>query len=120
LSTGALFIPLFGHCLAPSGSAPGAAWVWAFGIYDPAGQLGAFSSKLPKLPFPKRVARRAKTRSVSPLSAKRWIAAAIQLWQEHARSRQQLRELSDHLLKDIGLRRDDVAYEFSKPFRDLD
>jgi uncharacterized protein YjiS (DUF1127 family) len=32
------------------------------------------------------------------------------------RSRQKLRELSEHLLKDIGLRREDVGYEFQKPF----
>jgi len=44
------------------------------------------------------------------------IAAAIRLWRERARSRPQLRELNDHLLRDIGLRRDDVGYEFPKPF----
>jgi len=31
-----------------------------------------------------------------------------------------VRELSDHLLKDIGLRREDVGYEFPKPFRPCD
>jgi uncharacterized protein YjiS (DUF1127 family) len=31
-------------------------------------------------------------------------------------SRQKLRELSEHLLKDIGLRREDVGYKFQKPF----
>jgi uncharacterized protein YjiS (DUF1127 family) len=98
---------------------PGTAWVWAFDIYDPTGQLGAFSSS-PKLPFPERVARRAETRSVSPLSAIRRTAAAIRLWRRRARSRQQLREPSDHLFKDIGLRREDVAYEFPIPFRHRD
>ena len=47
-----------------------------------------------------------------PLTAIRRIVAAIRRWREHARSRQQLRALSDHLLKDIGLRREDVGYEF--------
>ena len=32
------------------------------------------------------------------------------------RSRQELRELNDHLLKDIGLSRDAVACEVAKPF----
>jgi len=31
------------------------------------------------------------------------------------RSRQQLRELNDHLLKDIGLRRGDLGFEAPKP-----
>jgi uncharacterized protein YjiS (DUF1127 family) len=44
------------------------------------------------------------------------IITPIRLWRVRARSRQQLRELSDHLLKDIGLRREDVGYEFPKPF----
>jgi uncharacterized protein YjiS (DUF1127 family) len=96
------------------------AWVWAFGIFDPAGQPGAFSSTSPKLPFKERVARRAETRSGAPLSAIWQIAAAIRLWHQRARSRQQLGQLSDHLLKDIGHRREDVAYEFLIPFRHRD
>ncbi len=95
---------------------PDTAWVWAFGIFDPAGPLGASSSTSPKLPLAERVARRAETRSVSPLSAIRRIVAAIRLRRARARSRHELRELSDHLLKDIGLRREDVAYEFPQPF----
>jgi uncharacterized protein YjiS (DUF1127 family) len=27
-----------------------------------------------------------------------------------------LRELDDHMLKDIGLRREELGYEFPKPF----
>src|SRR5262249_50394416 len=38
----------------------------------------------------------------------RRIVAAIRLWRERVRSQQQLRELSDHMLKDIGLRREDT------------
>ena len=64
--------------------------------------------------------RRGETRHIALPTTIRRIAAAIGLWHQRARSRQQLRELSDHLLKDIGLRREDVAYEFPKPFRDLD
>jgi uncharacterized protein YjiS (DUF1127 family) len=62
-----------------------------------------------------RAPRRAGTRRIAAPTAIRRIAAAIRLWLGRARSRQQLRELSDHLLKDIGLRREAVGYEFPKP-----
>lgn len=87
------------------------AWVCAFGIYDPAGRPGAPLSTPPKLRFTGRVRRR-----ISPLSAIQWIVLALRLWRARARSRQKLCELSDHLLKDIGLRREDVGHEFPKPF----
>jgi uncharacterized protein YjiS (DUF1127 family) len=60
--------------------------------------------------------RRAKNRHIAPLTAIRMVVAAIRRWRERARSRQQLRELSDHMLRDIGLRREDLRYEFPKPF----
>jgi uncharacterized protein YjiS (DUF1127 family) len=50
------------------------------------------------------------------LTAIRLIVAAIRRWRERARSVQQLRELSDHMLRDIGLRPEDLGYEFPKPF----
>ena len=61
-------------------------------------------------------ARRAKNRHTAPLAAIRLIVAATRRRREGARSRQQLRELNDHMLRDIGLRREDVGYEFPKPF----
>jgi uncharacterized protein YjiS (DUF1127 family) len=60
--------------------------------------------------------RRATNSHIAPLAAVRLIVAAIRRRRERARSRQQLRELSDHMLRDIGLRREDVGYEFPKPF----
>jgi uncharacterized protein YjiS (DUF1127 family) len=48
------------------------------------------------------------------------IVAALRLLSRHARSRQQLPALSDHLLKDIGLRREEVGYEFPQLFRHCD
>jgi uncharacterized protein YjiS (DUF1127 family) len=48
------------------------------------------------------------------LTATRQVAAAIRLWRRNARSRRELRELSDSMLKDIGLRREDVGYGFGK------
>jgi uncharacterized protein YjiS (DUF1127 family) len=50
------------------------------------------------------------------LAAIRMIVAAIRRRRERARSRQQLRELNDYMLRDIGLRREDVGYEFPEPF----
>jgi uncharacterized protein YjiS (DUF1127 family) len=62
------------------------------------------------LPLTRPAPRRAETRGMVPLTAIRRIVAAVRQRRGRARSRQQLRELSDHLLKDIGLRREDVAY----------
>jgi uncharacterized protein YjiS (DUF1127 family) len=60
-----------------------------------------------------RARRRAET---WPLTAIRRIMAAIRLWRGRARSRQELRELGDHMLKDIGLRREEIGTEFRTPF----
>jgi uncharacterized protein YjiS (DUF1127 family) len=68
------------------------------------------------LPFAGPAPRRARTRPIAPLTEIRRIVAAMWRWRNRARSGRQLRELSDHLLKDIGLRREDVGYEFPKPF----
>ena len=50
-----------------------------------------------------------------------WTSAAVVIedvlaWFERARQRRQLGELSDHMLKDIGLSRADVEAEVTKPF----
>jgi uncharacterized protein YjiS (DUF1127 family) len=60
--------------------------------------------------------RRAETRRIAPLAVIGRIVSAIRLWRVRARSRQHLRELSDHMLKDIGIRREEVGYEFAEPF----
>ena len=49
------------------------------------------------------------------------IAHQIHLWIERSRTRQQLAELDDHMLSDIGLSRPQVEAEANKPFwRGLD
>ncbi len=78
--------------------------------FDPVAQYG-----LPRWASP-GVSRRADTWHIAAPTGIRRIVAAIRLWRGRARSRQQLRELNDHLLKDIGLRREDIGYEFPKPF----
>ena len=67
-----------------------------------------------------RERHRAETRYIGLLTAIRRIVAAIRRWREHARSQQQLRAFDDRLLRDIGLRREDLGYEFPKPFRRWD
>jgi uncharacterized protein YjiS (DUF1127 family) len=68
------------------------------------------------VPLTARAPRRAEMADFMPLRAILRLVAAIRLWRARARSRQELRELSDHLLKDIGLRRQDVGYESRKMF----
>jgi len=84
------------------------AWVCAFGVYDPAGRLGAPLSTPPKLRLTERLPPRVETRDISPLSSIRRIVSAIRRWRSRARSRPHLGEFDDHLLRDIGLRREDV------------
>jgi uncharacterized protein YjiS (DUF1127 family) len=66
-------------------------------------------------PLTGRALRRAETTEITPLGAIRRLVTAIRTWQRRARSRQELRELSDHMLKDIGLGREELGYEFPKP-----
>ena len=44
------------------------------------------------------------------------IADALYEWQRRASERHHLRQLNDHMLKDIGLSRADVEGEAGKPF----
>ena len=75
------------------------------------------STRLASLDVPiTHTTRRARNRHIAPLAAIRLIVAAIRQRRGRARSRQQLRELSDHMLRDIGHRREDVGYKFPKPF----
>jgi uncharacterized protein YjiS (DUF1127 family) len=58
------------------------------------------------------------TASPRPLLVSR-VGRAVDLvliWHERARQRRQLRSLSTHMLRDIGLSRADVEGEASKPF----
>jgi uncharacterized protein YjiS (DUF1127 family) len=44
------------------------------------------------------------------------LAEGVLAWFERVRQRRQLGQLSDHMLKDIGLSRADVEAEVAKPF----
>ena len=96
--------------------APDTEWICAFGIYDLAGQPDGPSSMPPKLGYSERLSPCAEPWGVSPLVAIRRIVSAIRLWRARARSRQELCELSKHMLSDIGLRRVDVGYGLSDTF----
>jgi uncharacterized protein YjiS (DUF1127 family) len=69
----------------------------------------------PDAPLTGRAPPRAETGHIALLTAIRRIVAAIRVRRGRARSRQQLRELDDHLLKDIGLKREAAGHEFPKP-----
>jgi uncharacterized protein YjiS (DUF1127 family) len=49
----------------------------------------------------------------------RWIRRAVDAvltWHQRARERRQLMELSDHMLRDIGISRSEAIGESEKPF----
>jgi uncharacterized protein YjiS (DUF1127 family) len=52
----------------------------------------------------------------TPWTSAAVLAEGVLAWFERVRQRRQLGELSDHMLKDIGLSRADVEAEVAKPF----
>jgi uncharacterized protein YjiS (DUF1127 family) len=96
--------------------------VWASSVrpFDRAAQHGWPLWASSDVPFTGRAPARVETSFIRPLTTIGRIVAAIRMWCARARERQQLRELSDHMLKDIGLRREDVGYEFPQPFSHCD
>jgi len=55
---------------------------------------------------------------LSVLLKKGWIT--IKIWREISRERRQLRRLSEHLAKDIGISRAEAEREADRPFWDYD
>ena len=54
-----------------------------------------------------------------PTRGRRWIRRAVDMvltWHGRARERRQLLELSDHMLRDIGISRADAIGEAERPF----
>jgi uncharacterized protein YjiS (DUF1127 family) len=45
-----------------------------------------------------------------------WVVAALLAWHDRARQRRALLELSDHVLRDIGISRAEAQGEAAKPF----
>jgi uncharacterized protein YjiS (DUF1127 family) len=91
------------------------AWVSPPFAFDPVARRRSPLWMPPDVRVTERAPREAKTRHIPILTVIRRIVATVWLWRRRARSRQQLRELSDHMLKDIGLTREKVGYEFPRP-----
>jgi len=101
-----------GEAVRPSGTVRAS----SLRTFEPVGLHGLPLWASPDVRLKERAPRRGETKQIPLLRGIRRIVAAIRLWRERARSRPQLRGLDDRLLKDIGLRREDVGYEFPKPF----
>jgi uncharacterized protein YjiS (DUF1127 family) len=86
--------------------------LYAFGCTGP---LGEPLPLAPDVEPMRRAPLRAATDRISPLAMIRRILAAMRLRRERVRSRQQLKELDSHLLKDIGLGREAVDYTTPRP-----
>lgn len=54
---------------------------------------------------------------VPPGAGLRRLLELLRRWHEHARRRRELMEMQDHLLKDMGITREDVYRELRRPFR---
>ena len=98
--------------LSPAHRLPATVWTVSARVDDLPPRRGSPIWAAPDVPLPSCDERT----EIAHLGLIRRMAATIRLWRRRVRSRQELRELSDHSLKDIGLSRDAVAYEVAKPF----
>lgn len=60
------------------------------------------------------VTRSAPSRSLSSIALR--LVETVEVWAERRRQRRALLELSEHMLKDIGISRVDALREAGKPF----
>ena len=98
----------------------GTVWVASSPASGRAARPGSPSWASREVPITGREPRRARANRPALLTMVRRIIAALRLWRERARSREQLRECNDYLLRDIGLRREQVCYEYPKPYSHCD
>jgi uncharacterized protein YjiS (DUF1127 family) len=71
------------------------------------------------VPIATRRPRRGDARHTMPGASLRWVEALLTRWRERMRSRRQLQnlcDLHDHILQDIGLTRAALLCETTKPF----
>ena len=90
-----------------------------YDMFRPSWLDARFQESRPAAPArsrPRRASRRAETSNIALMTVIRQAVSAVKLSRARARSRRDLRALSNHLLQDIGLGREDVEYEFAKPF----
>jgi uncharacterized protein YjiS (DUF1127 family) len=53
---------------------------------------------------------------LSPTQALARLSEVLATWERRARERRMLREMSDHMLKDLGIPRPEAEREAGKPF----
>jgi uncharacterized protein YjiS (DUF1127 family) len=99
--------------LSPADRLPARVWTVSSRVDDLAPRQG---SPLPAVASELPLPRCDESTEIAHPRLIRRMVATIRLWRRRVRSRQQLRDLNDHSLKDIGLSRDAVAYEVAKPF----
>lgn len=86
-------------------------WLSAVSLIDLPAHHASSPGSPPDVALDRPALPRGETSDITPLTAIRRIFAALRRWRGRSRSQQQLRELSDHLLKDIGLSRVVLAYD---------
>lgn len=64
----------------------------------------------------KRLAPNLRRSLPGPTQALVYLSDLISTWEGRARERRHLAEMSDHLLKDLGISRNDARREAEKPF----
>jgi uncharacterized protein YjiS (DUF1127 family) len=72
--------------------------------------------RIPDAPLPSHWSQRTTTPSQDLWPRIRGGLSVLLLWMDRSGQRQDLAELQDHQLRDIGLTRDDIRRECSKPF----
>jgi uncharacterized protein YjiS (DUF1127 family) len=110
-SSAAASLDAISCCVSPADRLQGAVWIVPARADNLAAGPGSRLPTAPDVALP-----RDETTMTAPLGRINRSIATIRRWRRRVRSRQQLRELNDHMLKDIGLSRDAVAYEVAKPF----
>ena len=86
--------------------------LYAFGCTGPLGEPREMGPKMARV---RRVPERARTDRITPLAMIRRILAVMRLRRTRVRSRQQLKKLDNHLLRDIGFGREAVDYTSPRP-----
>ena len=72
--------------------------------------------RIPDAPLPSHWRQRATTPNHDSWARIRSGLSVLLLWMDRTGQRQDLAELEDHQLRDIGLTRDDIRRECGKPF----
>jgi uncharacterized protein YjiS (DUF1127 family) len=99
----------------PAATLPETVWPVSARSFDLVVPHGSTLWGRPDGQFPEVAPFRTERPEVERLGMVRRIVAAIRRWRQHARSRRELRELSDLMLRDIGLRREDAGHPFVPP-----